>query len=120
MKTSKICLSLSLVTIILVGAFTSEAVFAAGGWHGGGHGGGGWQGSGSVGIYLGAPIGFNFGFYPYPYYGAPYFGSPYYSPTPAYFPPVQPAPVIYTERKDAPLIRTQEPQRNSSQVVRAS
>ena len=83
---------------MLVGALTSEAVFAAGGWHGGG----GWQGNGRVGIYLGAPIGFNFGYYPYPYYGAPYYGSPYYySLAPTYYPPMQPAPVNYTERRDA-------------------
>lgn len=134
MKTSKICLSLSLVTILLVGASTSEAVFASGGWHGGGRGGGGWHsggggwrggggwhGGGRVGIYLGAPIGFNFGYSPYPYYGAPYYGSPYYySPAPVYYPPVQPAPVIYTERRDDPQIRTQEAPRNSSQNIQAS
>lgn len=133
MKTSKIRLSLSLVTILFVGASTSEAVFAAGGWHGGGHGGGGWHsgggwrggggwhGGGRVGIYLGAPIGFNFGYYPYPYYGAQYYGSPYYySPVPVYYPPVQPAPVIYTERRDDPQIRTQEAPRNSSQNIQAS
>lgn len=133
MKTSRISLSLSLVTILLVGTSTSEAVFAAGGWHGGGRGGGGWysgggwrggggwHGGGRVGIYLGAPIGFNFGYYPYPYYGAPYYGSPYYySPAPVYYPPVQPAPVIYTERRDDPQIRTQVAPRNSSQNVQAS
>lgn len=133
MKTSKISLSLSLVTILLVGASTSEAVFAAGGWHGGGRGGGGWHsgggwrggggwhGGGRVGIYLGVPIGFNFGYYPYPYYGAPYYGSPYYySPAPVYYPPVQPAPVIYTERRDDPQIRTQEAPKNTSQNIQAS
>ena len=128
MKTSKKHLSLTLIMTLLVGTLTSQSVFGhgggGGGWHGGGWGGGGggWRGGGRVGIYLGAPIGFNFGYSPYSYYGAPYYGSPYYySPTPVYYPPVQqPAPVIYTERRDDPQIRTQEAPRNSSQNVQAS
>ncbi len=129
MKTSKVRLILTLIITLLVGASTSEAVYAAGGWRGGGgwHAGGGWRGGGGwnrggrVGIYLGAPIGFNFGYYPYSYYGASYYGSPYYySPAPAYYPPVQSAPVIYTERRDNLQIRMQEAPRNLSQNVQAS
>ncbi|MEO6423321.1 MAG: hypothetical protein ABIO31_11515, partial [Candidatus Nitrotoga sp.] len=107
--TSKMRLFLTLTMALIMGSLTSAEVFAAGGWRGGGsfhvggwHGGGGWRGGGwnrggRVGIYLGAPIGFNYGYSPYPYYGAPYYGSPYfYSPAPIFYPPVQSAPVIYT------------------------
>lgn len=136
MKTSKMRLSLTLIMALMVGTLTSEAVFAAGGgyggWRGGGgwHGGGGWRGNGwgggRVGIYLGAPIGFNFGYSPYPYYRTPYYGSPYYgspyyySPAPAYYPPayppVQPAPIIYTEQRNDPPIKTQEAPRTSQDI----
>ncbi len=136
MKTSKMRLISTLIIVLLVGASASEAVYAAGGWRGGGgwYGGGGWRGGGGwnrggrVGIYLGAPIGFNFGYAPYSYYGASYYGyspysyygSPYYSPAPVYYPPVQSAPVIYTERRDDLQIRTQEAPRNLLQNVQAS
>ena len=93
-----------------MGVSTSGIAFAVG------HGGGG----GRVGIYLGAPIGFNYGCYPYSYYGAPYYGLPYYSPAPAYYPPVQPAPVVYTERDDTSQFEVQEAPRNSSQDVQGS
>ena len=69
-----------------------------------------------MGIYLGAPIGFNYGYYPYSYYGSPYYGSPYYSPAPVYYPPVQSAP-IYTEQSDGPQISPQVAPINSSQDV---
>ncbi len=121
MKTSKICLSLTLIMTLFVGASTSETVFAAGRGHGGG-----WHGGGRVGIYLGVPFGFNYGYYPYsyygspyyrsPYYGSPYYGSPYYG-SPYYY---SPAPVIYTERRDDPQIKTQEAPKNSSQKAQAS
>ncbi len=131
-------LSYTLIIALLVGASTSGAVFAHGGGWGGG--GGGWNRGGRVGIYFGAPIGFNFGYSPYSYYGAPSYGSPYYSPAPVFYPPVQPAPVIYTpvqpapviytsvqpapviytNRRDDPQLRIQEAPRNSSQNVHAS
>ena len=128
MKTSKIGLSLTLIMALLVGVSTSGTALAAGGGHGGGggrggggwHGGGGWYGGARVGIYLGAPIGFNYGYYPYSYYGAPYYGSPYYSPAPVYYPPVQPAPVVYTERDDASQFKVQEISRNSSEDAQGS
>ncbi len=127
-------LSLTLITALLVGVSTSEAAFAVGGGHGGGggrggggwHGGGGWRGGSRVGIYLGAPIGFNYGYYPYSYYGAPYYGTPYYGasnyypPVPAYYPPVQSAPVVYTERGENPQISPQVAPINSSQDVQES
>ncbi|RFC36744.1 MAG: hypothetical protein DID92_2727743521 [Candidatus Nitrotoga sp. SPKER] len=130
-KTSNMRLAVTLIVVLLVGASTSEAVYAAGGWRGGGgwYGGGGWRGGGGwnrggrVGIYLGAPIGFNFGYgySPYSYYGPSYYGSPYYyPPAPVYYPPVQPAPVVYTERRDDPPIRTQEAPRNLAQNVQTS
>ena len=148
MKTSKISLFLTLVTILLTGASVSEAAPAgrgggghggaghgggghggAGGWHRGGggwHGGGGsWHGGSGhrVGIYLGVPVGFGlgYGYYPYSYYGAPYYGTPnYYAPVPTYYPPVQPAPMIYTEQSDDPQINTQETPINSGQSTQGS
>ncbi|MDP3609347.1 MAG: hypothetical protein Q8R74_09780 [Methylophilus sp.] len=127
MKTSKISQSLTLITMLLVGTLMSEAAFAEGGGHGGGHDGGHWGGhggghwGGQVGIYLGAPIGFRDGYYPYSYYGAPYYGVPYYSsPVPAYYPPVQPAPMIYTEQSDRPQIRIQAAPKNSAQDAQES
>ncbi|WP_239188501.1 hypothetical protein [Candidatus Nitrotoga sp. HW29] len=68
-----------------------------------------------MGIYLGAPIGFNYGYYPYSYYG-----TPYYSPAPVYYPPAQPVPVVYTERDDASQFKVQEVPRNSSQDTQES
>ena len=142
MKTSKISLSLTLITMLLVGTLMGETAFAAGSWSGGGqatggragpagisggghaggpgfsggrHAGGGWNRGRSVGIYLGAPIGFRYGSYPYSYYGAPYYGGPYYPPAPAYYPLVQPAPVTYIERSDEPQINTQVAPNDSSQ-----
>ena len=61
MKTSKISLVLTLFTILLVNTSVSKAAFADG-WN--------------VGVYLGAPVGFNARHYPHPYYGAPYYGAP--------------------------------------------
>gem|GEM_PF-1101731 len=92
------------------------------GFRGGRYGGGGWNRGRGVGIYLGAPIGFPFGYsyydsYPYSYYGAPYYRASYYSPAPAYYPLVQPAPVTYIERSDEPQIATQEASTDSSQDV---
>ena len=172
MRKSKISLSLTLTTMLLVGALMSEMAFAAGSWSGGGratggqggggfsggghagggrmggpgfsggghagvgrpgfsggrYAGGGWNRGRSVGIYLGAPIGFGYGSYPYSYYGsypysyygAPYYGASYYSPAPAYYPLVQPAPVTYIERSDEPQIVTQEAPTDSSRVVQGS
>ena len=129
MKTSKMRLTLTLIMTLIVGMSTSPSVFGHGGggsgWHGGGGGwrggGGGWRGGGRVGIYFGAPIGFNFGYSPYSYYGAPYYGSPYYSPAPVYYPPVQqPTQVIYTERRVDPPISSQESSTNSVQNVQNS
>ncbi len=137
MNTSKISLSLTLITILLVGASTSETGFAAGGGHGGGAGrggggghgggggwrgggGGGWHGGGRVGIYLGVPFGFNYGYYPYSYYGSPYYGVPnYYSTAPAYYSPMQSAP-IYTEQSDDPQISAQVAPKNSAQATEGS
>jgi len=145
MKKSKMRLSLTLIMALLVGSSTSEAVFAhggggrggggwhggaggwrggggwngGGGWRGGGWNGGGWNGGGRMGIFLGAPIGFNYGYYPYSYYGSPYYGSPYYSPVSAYYPPVQFAP-IYTEQNDGPQISPQVAPRDSSQNIQGS
>ena len=34
-----------------------------------------WNRGGRVGIYLGAPIGFGYGYNPYSYYGVPYYGT---------------------------------------------
>lgn len=118
MKTSEVALPLTLIMALLVGASASGTVFAAGGGHGGGRGG--WHGGARVGIYLGAPIGFNYGYYPYSYYGASHYGSPYYSPAPVYYPPVQPAPVVYTERDDASQFKVQEVPENSSQNTQES
>lgn len=144
MKTSKISLFLTLITILLVSMSESEVAFA-GDWN--------------VGVYLGAPIGYNSGPYRHPYYGSPYYPAPgyyqprpvyyqptpvyytpapvYYPPTPVYYPPtpeyippvpayyppvpgyyptiqpVQPAPVIYTERKVDTQINTQQAPKNS-------
>jgi len=120
MKTSKISLFLTLTVTLLLGVSASGSAFG----HGGGYGGGRWHGGTRVGIYFGAPIGFNYGYYPYspyraPYYGSPYYGSPYYSPVPVYYPPVQSAP-IYTEQSNGPQINPQEVPRNSSQKVQES
>jgi hypothetical protein len=138
MKTSKISLSLTFITMLLVGALMSGETFAHGGPPGRGHPGGGypgvvhaggnWHGGGwnrgtNVGIYLGAPIGFRYGYYPYPFYGTRYYGTPYYYP-PAYYPPApsyysyplaQPAPVTYIERSDEPQVETQKAPNDSSQ-----
>lgn len=122
MKISKMGQSLTLIMTLLVGVSTSGAALG----HGGGYGGGGWRGGSRVGVYIGAPIGFNFGYSPYSYYRAPYYGSPYYGapyyypPAPAYYPPVQPAPVIYTERSESPQISPQVAPRNSSQDAQES
>ena len=116
MNTSKISLFLTLITILLAGASVSEEAFADG-WN--------------VGVYLGAPVGFNARHYPHPYYGAPYYRTPvYYQPVPAYYPavpayypavqPVQPAPVIYTERSDSSQIKTQEARINTAQAAQGS
>jgi hypothetical protein len=96
MKISKTGRSLTLAMALLSGVLASGVAFGHGGW------GGGWRGGSRVGVYIGAPIGFNYGYYPYPYYGAPYYGSPYYAPVPVYYPPVQSAPITYTERADNP------------------
>jgi hypothetical protein len=81
-----------------------------------GHGGGG-----RVGIYIGAPIGFNFGYAPFPYYRAPYYQPSFYAPAPVYYPPVQqPAQMIYTERRVDPLISTQSLPINTAQHVQNS
>lgn len=133
MMTSKKRLLLTLSMALIIGSSTIANVLAAGGWRGGGglyvggwHGGGGWRGGGwnrggRVGIYLGAPIGFNYGYSPYPYYGAPYYGSPYsYAPAPIYYPPVQSAPVIYIERKNEVRISSRKSPRNSSQTNQTS
>lgn len=90
------------------------------GFSGGRYAGGGWNRGGRVGIYLGAPIGFSYGSYPYSFYGAPYYGSSYYYPAPAYYPLVQPAPVTYIERSDEPQIAAQEAPIDSSQDVQGS
>ena len=118
MKTSKIGLFLTLTVTLLVGGSTSGSAFGHGG--GGGRGGGGWHGGTRVGIHLGAPIGFNYGYYPYSYYGAPYYGLPYYSPAPVYYPPVQSAPVIYTEQDDASQFKVQGVPKNLSPDVQGS
>ena len=135
MKTSKTSLSLTLITMLLVGTLMSETAFAAGSWSGGGHAtggragpgfsggrhaGGGWNRGGNVGLYLGAPIGFGYGSYPYSYYGAPYYGVPYYPPAPVYYPLVQPAPVTYIERSDEPQIDTQAAPNDSSRYAQES
>jgi hypothetical protein len=117
MKISKISLSLTLIMSLLVGMSASGAASAAWDGHGGGHGGGRWHGGARVGIYVGAPIRFNYGYYPYSYYGAPFYGTPYYSSAPAYYPPVQSAPMIYTERSDIPQINSHEAPINSAQVA---
>lgn len=121
MKTTKISLSLTIVAILLAGASVSGVAFAAVNWN--------------VGVYLGAPIGFNSGYYPYSSYVAPYYVTPayyppvpvYYPPAPVYYPPapvyyqtVQPTPVIYTERRDGSQIRTQEAPINSAQAAQRS
>lgn len=122
MKTSKIDLFLTLTVTLLMGVSTSGSAFAVGSGHGGGggRGGGGWHGGTRVGIYLGAPIGFNYRYYLYSYYGATYYRSPYYSPAPAYYPPVQSAPVVYTEQDDASQLQVQEAPRSSSQDTQES
>ena len=121
--------------MLLVGTLMSETAFAAGSWSGGGHAtggragpgfsggrhaGGGWNRGGNVGLYLGAPIGFGYGSYPYSYYGAPYYGVPYYPPAPVYYPLVQPAPVTYIERSDEPQIDTQAAPNDSSRYAQES
>ncbi len=135
MKTSKISLFLTLVTILLAGASVSEAAGGGGrgggvrggggGWHGGGGGwhggGGGWRGGGGrrVGVYLGVPvgIGLGYGYYPYSYYGAPYYGtSYYYSPAPAYYPAVQPEPITYIEQSDNPQISSRDAPTNTQEA----
>ena len=118
MKISKMGLSLTLIVTLLVGVSSSRVSFAVG-HGGGGRGGGGWHGGARVGVYLGVPFGFNYGYYPYSYYGSPYYGSPYYAPVPAYYPPMQSAP-IYTEQNDGPQISPQAAPRNSSQDAQGS
>ena len=132
MKTSKINLFLTLVTILLAGASVSEEASAAGGGRGGGGRGGGWHGGGGgwhggggrrVGIYMGVPVGIGLGYgygYGYGYYPYPYYGMPYYSFAPAYYPPVQPAPMIYIEQGDDPQTQTQEAPINSGQNTQGS
>ncbi|RFC36306.1 MAG: hypothetical protein DID90_2727553902 [Candidatus Nitrotoga sp. LAW] len=118
MKQIIIRLLLVFFSIFLVGISASQSAFGHGGpWYGGG-----WGGGGRVGIYLGAPIGFNFGFSPYSYYRAPYYGSPYsYSPAPVYYPSVQQPPqVIYTERRVGSPLSSQESSTNSVQNVQNS
>lgn len=115
MRTSKINRPVMIITIFLLCASTIGTAFA-GGRHG------------HFGIYLGAPVGF--GYYPYyrtPYFGAPYYGypnyggMPYYYPAHAYYPQVQSAPVIYTERSDSPqTTNVQTSPGNVSQNVQQS
>ena len=121
MKTSKISLFLTLFTILLINTSVSEVAFADG-WN--------------VGVYLGAPVGFNARHYPHPYYGAPYYGAPYYRtpvyyppvptyypPVPAYYPvtpPVQPAPVMYTEQRVVSQMDTQKVPINTAQATQGS
>jgi hypothetical protein len=96
------------VLIILMGISASQPAFAHGG-------------SGRVGIYLGAPVGFNFGYSPYPYFRAPYYGPLFYPPAPVYYPPVQQPPqIIYTERRIDPPISSQRSPTNSVQNVQNS
>lgn len=114
MKQITIRLRLVFFSILLVGISASQPALG----HGGSWYGGGWGGGGRLGIYLGAPIGFNFGFSPYSYYRAPYYGSPYsYSPAPVYYPSVQQQPpqVIYTERRVGSPLSSQESPKNSVQ-----
>ncbi|RFC32208.1 MAG: hypothetical protein DID92_2727745193 [Candidatus Nitrotoga sp. SPKER] len=122
MKTSKTGMFLTLIVTLLMGVSSSGSAFAVGGGHGGGgwRGGGGWHGGTRVGIYLGAPIGFNYGYYPYSYYGTPYYGSPYYPPASAYYPLVQSAPVTYTEQDDASQFQVQEIPKNLPQDAQGS
>ena len=127
--------------MLLIGLLMSEVTIADGGGYaghgfsGGGHSGGrysgGWNRGGRVGIYLGAPIGFSYGYNPYsyyraPYYGAPYYGAPYYGGgysyppayypyAPTFYPLAQPAPATYVERSNEPQIGTQEAPSNSPQ-----
>jgi len=116
MKKSNRNLSLTLIITLLVGVSTSGEALA----HGGGRGGGGWHGGARVGIYLGAPIGFNYGYYPYSYYGPAYYGIPNYYPTaPVYYPPIQSVPT-YTQQSESPQISPQVAPKNSSQDVQGS
>ncbi|MFZ1319507.1 MAG: hypothetical protein WAQ56_09400 [Candidatus Nitrotoga sp.] len=88
--------------------------------------GGNWNRGRNVGIYLGAPIGFRYGSYPYPYYGTSYYGTSYYGapyyypPAPVYYPVAQPETVTYIERSDEPQIDTQEASNDSPQNAQAS
>ncbi|MFZ1548265.1 MAG: hypothetical protein WAT12_14410 [Candidatus Nitrotoga sp.] len=98
----------------------------SGGGHAGGRYSGGWNRGGRVGIYLGAPIGFSYGYNPYSYYRAPFYGVPYsyppayYPSVPTYYPMVQPVPMTYVERSDEPQIGTQEAPNDSSQDTQES
>lgn len=106
MKRIKIRVPLIFLSLLIVGVSTSTSAFGhGGGGRGGGwgRGGGGWGGGSRVGIYLGSPFGFNYGYSPYSFYGAPFYGSPYYSPPPTYYPQVQQQPVIYIERRADPV-----------------
>ena len=127
MRISNSILGVTLI-VFLAGLSVSEVTFAGGGHRGGGHSGswrgsGGWHGGGSWhgsrvwrgGIYMGLPIGLGYGFYPYSYYGGPYYGTPYYALSPAEYPPVPPAPIIYTEQSDDPQANLQEMPINAEQ-----
>lgn len=124
MKQMTIRLPLVFLSMLLVAVSASQPAF---GHDRGARGhGGGWGGGAQVGIYFGAPIGFNFGHSPFPYYRAPYYGPPYYGPSfyapaPVYYPPVQqPAQIIYTERRvDAPVSSQPSPM-NTAQKVQDS
>lgn len=115
MKQITIRLPLVLVSIFMAAVWASQPAFGHGGggrWHGGG-----WGGGNRVGIYLGAPIGFSFGYSPFPYNPAPYYYGPsFYAPAPVYYPPVQqPAQIIYTERR-VPSISSQPSPKNAQNV----
>ncbi|WP_432744748.1 hypothetical protein ABXJ76_05115 [Methylobacter sp. G7] len=79
------------LVIVLIGAMTSNSVWARGGYggghYGGRHYGGGWRYGGYYsGIGLGLGLGYGLGYYgrtyPFPYYDRSYY-SPYYAYPPA-------------------------------------
>lgn len=102
--------------IFLAGLSVSDVTIAGGGHRGGGHSGS-WHGSRvwRGGVYMGLPIGLGYGYYPYSYYGGAYYGTPYYALSPAYYPSVPPAPIMYTEQSDDPQANLQEVPINSEQ-----
>lgn len=111
MKQIKIRLLSQFLSIFLVALSASEPASAHGGWGGGGR----------VGIYLGAPIGFSFGYSPFPYYRAPYYGPSFYAPAPVYYSPVQqPAQIIYSERRVEQPINSQPSSINTAKNVQDS